>query len=98
MPERYLDHDGWMEELNDEAAENPTEGGERAYNSMDHADDRDDLHGRDDRGDGSECEADADAAYQGVSLGRMATVETGDLHLDRMAHAVAIDHLRRTGP
>jgi hypothetical protein len=33
-----------------------------------------------------------------VSLGRMATVETGDLHLDRMAHAVAIDHLRRTGP
>lgn len=32
-----------------------------------------------------------------VSLGKMATVQTGDEHLDRMAHAVAIDHLRREG-
>lgn len=78
---------------------NPTEGGARAYNSMDHADDRDDLHGRNDHGDGGECEADADATHQRVlSLGRMATVETGDPRLDAMAHAVAIDHLRRTGP
>ena len=33
-----------------------------------------------------------------LALARMATVETSDPHLDRMAHAVAIDHLRQTGP
>ena len=33
-----------------------------------------------------------------LALARMATVETGDPYLDRMAHAVAIDHLRKTGP
>ena len=39
------------------------------------------------------------AAYSGArSLGLMATVDSGDPHLDRLAHAVAIDHLWRTGP
>ena len=31
------------------------------------------------------------------SLGCMATVESGDPHLDWLAHAVAIDHLRKEG-
>lgn len=81
-------------------------GGEDASNDLARSDDRhhgdarDELHG-------VECERredqDPDLGALGpgslgtgpLALGRMATVETGDPYLDRLAHAVAIDHLRR---
>ena len=38
------------------------------------------------------------ATYSGAwSLGLMATVQSADPHMDRLAHAVAVDHLWRSG-